>query len=125
MNITESIIATALSGILRQRLPRPGMCIGMDTLDQEWRSTGLRSSDLQQALRDLERADLIKTSPAQARGYVELTPRGAERLFSAAAAEASCWDDDVALYRIRQRLRGARAEQPHRRTGDRDSPACG
>lgn len=124
MNITESIIATALTGILRQRQLRPGMCIGMDTLHQAWQGTGLRSSDLQQALRDLERADLIKASPAQARGYVELTRRGAEQLFSA-AAEASSWDDDVALYRIRQRLRGQRAERQHRRTGDNDSAACG
>ena len=119
MNVTSEVISTALMQILRQRRIGQGMCIGLETIRQDWRSTGLRESDLQLGLRNLEDAGAINVCPFEPRAYVELTGSGAKRLLPEALPDVAdrSYVDEVVLYRIRQRDRSAFAYE-HRRASD-------
>lgn len=119
MNVTPDIISRALFHILRQRQICEGVCIGMETMQQAWQGTGLRTSDLQCCLRDLEDAGIINVCLFEPRAYIELTKNGADRLSANASPDAAeqSWMDDVVLYRIRQRARSNFVYE-HRRTTD-------
>lgn len=120
MNFRSDVIATALIHILRERQLCQGMCMDLEQLRRAWDGTGLRSSDLAAALRDIEAAGIVDVRNQDGDGYVSLTGRGADLLFPQVRPEVALqtWMDDMVLYRIRQRARGG-AGGESRRASDR------
>ena len=116
MNFRSDVIATALIHILRERQLCRGMCMDMEQLRRAWNSTGLRSSDLAVALRDIEAAGIVEVRGQDCDGHVSLTGRGADLLFPQVRPEMALqtWMDDMVLYRIRQRARGGHGGESRR-----------
>jgi hypothetical protein len=116
MNFKTDLIATALIHILRERQLCQGMCLDLEQLRRAWSGTGLRSSDLAVALRDLEAAGLMEVRGGECDGYVSLTRRGADMLFPQVRPEVALqtWMDDMVLYRIRLRARCGSGGQTRR-----------
>ena len=103
MNITTSIRLRALLSIYRAQRKRRHCCLSSRLLEQEWRHTGLRRSDLQQALDDGLRSHWLERTAA---GDYELTYLGEVAARSSMrGAPLRLLQEWMVLQRARQRRR--------------------
>ncbi|HSW13971.1 MAG TPA: hypothetical protein VLI06_14090 [Solimonas sp.] len=117
MRIHPSTRMRALLDIyLALRKPRGGV-LGRELLEREWRKTGLRRSDLEQALQELLLRRLLLLAPRDAESY-ELTYLGERAMHQAPGMHPAALRDWLLLRRARRRQRGLPSPEPGRRHDD-------
>ncbi len=122
LKLDDSIFEYALYDVFNALAAEPGKPVELDALRCEWRTTGLRHSDLYMALDLLATAESLVPTGAQAWA---LTSEGASRARDVASVAAPTMADQVArsvLQVIRERLPAGMRRMP-RSAGSRRSAA--
>lgn len=125
MNVQSSTRYRAVLGIYEAHRKPHGGCLSLRELERDWKRTGLRRADLEQALQGMVQHGLLQPRPAHEGLLYELTYIGECAMQTTLVGGLlPTLRDWLTLRRAKRRVRQVASSSPrNRRAGDRQPEA--